>query len=638
MAYKDNNHDFDYISSAAEEPEGVYALNRDLNLAHRIMEETGANLFLTGKAGTGKTTFLRRLRKESPKRMIVLAPTGVAAINAEGSTIHSFFQLPFSPFIPGKGFLDTDTRRFRFRKEKRRIIASLDLLVIDEISMVRPDTLDAIDSVLRRYRNPALPFGGVQLLLIGDLRQLAPVLRDEERQILAPYYPSEYFFESHALKESGFVTIELSTVYRQTDHEFISILNAVRDGKVDHSVLDRLNTRFDPDFHPNPDERYIRLTSHNRMADSINQSRLAEIPEEGMTYIAEIKDNFPESSYPAEYNLYLKPGAQVMFVKNDSGTDRQYYNGMLGEVTGLTEDSVIVRPVDGRPAITVGKVTWENTRYEIDEQKREIVQVVDGTFSQLPLRLAWAITIHKSQGLTFDRAIIDAGYSFAPGQTYVALSRCRSLEGLVLGQRIPPSAVITDYKVNSFISESERNRPNERTIDAMRAEYNRTTLADLFDFRAARILFDDYHRAVTEYIIPDYPAHYEPFREASEIMAKDLEQVGLKFIALYASAPIAPEHFEAHPEVLEKVKNGCAYFSKRIKRVIDVTKSVTEKLTNKAHVQRMENAYHSALFALLVKYRVLRHLALVDFSPAEYIAAKAKAVLDASAAKNSFGK
>ncbi|MDE5808581.1 MAG: AAA family ATPase, partial [Muribaculaceae bacterium] len=513
MQHSGYNPDYNYIApELSEEPESAYELNRDLNLAHRIVEETGANLFLTGKAGTGKTTFLRRLRQTSPKRMIVLAPTGVAAINAEGSTIHSFFQLPFSPFIPGRGFVEKDTRRFSFSKEKRRIMASLDLLVIDEISMVRPDTLDAIDSVMRRYRNPALPFGGVQLLLIGDLRQLAPVLKDDERRLLAPFYPSEYFFESLSLKKSGFVTIELTTVYRQTDRDFINILNAIRDGHASPEILAKLNARYIPDFNPPDSERFIRLTSHNRMADSINRSRLQEIPEAGEIYTASVSGNFPETSYPADFRLHLKVGAQVMFIKNDSGADRQYYNGMLGTVTGLTEDSVIVAPADGKPPVTVGFVEWENTKYIINDETKEILPVADGTFSQLPLRLAWAITIHKSQGLTFNRAIIDAGYSFAPGQTYVALSRCRSLDGLVLGQRIPPSAVITDNNVNSFIADSALSRPDEQAIESMRAEYTRLSLSDLFDFRQAKLAFDDFHRAVAEYVVPLYPEYYESFK------------------------------------------------------------------------------------------------------------------------------
>ena len=634
MATTNYNPEFDYLDpTLSEEPEAAYEINRDLNLAHRIIEETAANLFLTGKAGTGKTTFLRRLRNSSPKRMIVLAPTGVAAINAEGATIHSFFQLPFSPFIPGKGFLEKDGRRYSFSKDKRRIIASLDQLVIDEISMVRPDTLDAIDSVLRRYRNPALPFGGVQLLLIGDLRQLAPVLRDNEREMLSPYYASEYFFESMALRQSGFVTIELSTVYRQSDRNFIDILNAVRDGNVTPQILDKLNSRYIPNFVPQDSQGFIRLTTHNRMADDINYRRLAALPSEEMQYSAVVNGNFPEFSYPADSLLRLKVGAQVMFVKNDSGSDRRYYNGMLGEVTGMTEDKVIVRPADGSAPITVCYAEWENTKYVINEESKEIELVREGTFSQLPLRLAWAITIHKSQGLTFDRAIIDAGYSFAPGQTYVALSRCRSLEGLVLGQRIPPSAVITDYTVNSFIEASSRTRPDADTIDNMRAEYTRHSLAELFDFRSIRVAFEDYHRALKEYVFPLFPEHYPAFQEVSEIMAREIDQVGAKFIVLYASVPILPDALDSHPEFLEKVMNGCRYFLSHLKRVMEVTDGVNVKLDNTAYVNRLTNAYEAVSFQLKVKYYALSRMAEIPFSPGEYLNAKAEGVLKATDGK-----
>lgn len=635
MTYNDRDKHYNYIESdQVEEPESVYSLNRDLNLAHKIMEETSVNLFLTGKAGTGKTTFLKRLRQTSPKRMIVLAPTGVAAINAEGVTIHSFFQLPFAPFIPGKGFIGDNSRKFSFSKEKRRIIAALDLLIIDEISMVRPDTLDAIDSVLRRFRNPVLPFGGVQLLLIGDLRQLAPVLKENERELLAPYYPSEYFFDSIALKQSGFLTIELSTVYRQTDIEFIEILNAVRDGILSNDIIQKLNSRYIPDFNPSDSDKFIRLTTHNRTADKINYRKLALLPSQSISYQAVIKGNFPESSYPAEQLLQLKPGAQVMFIKNDSGSERLYYNGMIGEITGINEDNVIVRPADGRPPITVGYVEWENTKYVVNDQSKEITQITEGTFSQLPLRLAWAITIHKSQGLTFDRAIIDAGNSFAPGQTYVALSRCRSLEGLVLAHPIPISAVITDNKVNNFIDSAAKNKPDESTIDRLRAEYTRHTLAELFDFRSLRIAFDDFHKAINEYVVPRYPEFYEPFKESANIVSEKIDVVGAKFKVLYASSPILPEDLEKYPDFLEKIRNGCDYFLSLLRQVMDVIDNVNVKIDNASYVKRLTNSYENVSFIIKTKYHLLRAIAFLSFSPSVYIDAKAKAVINATQQKD----
>ena len=443
--------DDDFGFDIASEPEAAMQINRELDLARRIVEETGANLFLTGKAGTGKTTFLKRLRDASRKRMVVLAPTGVAAINAGGMTLHSFFQLPFSPFVPGRGFLGEEKRFYRMSKEKRRLISSLDLIVIDEISMVRPDTLDGVDRLLRRMRGIDRPFGGIQLLLIGDLRQLAPVVRPDEWEMLRGFYSSPYFFESHSLREAGFLTVELKTIYRQQDPEFISLLNAVRDGNAGREVLCSLNRMCRP-ADQEEEIRTIRLTTHNRIADDTNARHLAILPGDAKVFEARIKGKFPESSYPADKYLTLKIGARVMFIKNDTGADRRYYNGLIGTVTGMTEDTVYVVPDDDEyDAIEATFSEWENTSYRVDEETKEIRQYTDGVFAQIPLRLAWAITIHKSQGLTFDKAVIDAGQSFAPGQLYVALSRCRSLAGMRLETPLSPNAVIIDRDINSFI-------------------------------------------------------------------------------------------------------------------------------------------------------------------------------------------
>lgn len=629
--------DFSYVDFAADE-EGAYQLNSELNMARRLVEETGVNLFLTGKAGTGKTTFLRHLRTTSSKRMVVLAPTGVAAINAQGSTIHSFFQLPFSPYIPGKGFVETERRHYNFSREKRRIISSLDLLVIDEISMVRPDTLDAIDSVLRRFRNPDKPFGGVQLLLIGDLRQLAPVVNPAEWKFLSDYYKSEYFFESRALAESGMVTIELTNVYRQNDPGFIEILNAVREGLVTPDIIARINQRYIPNFTPSDKEGYIRLTTHNRMADEINLHRLNSLNTTSATYSAQISGSFPESSFPTDAMLTLKIGAQVMFIKNDTGSDRQYYNGMLGHIIELTEDSVTVLPSDGGEKIVVSRVEWDNSKYIIDEKTKEIRQEVEGTFTQFPLRLAWAITIHKSQGLTFDRAVIDAGASFAPGQTYVALSRCRTLDGLVLGQMIPLTSVKIDQKVDSFIHNCAANRPDGTDIDRYRNEYTRYLLAELFDFRSIKIAFDDFHRAVTEYIIPLYPEYFELFKTGAERMSQKIYAVGTKFIRFYASTPVNPDDVEKNNAFIEKIRGGCRYFIPELKEILHLISGMHVSLDNAQYVKRLENAYDTLKFQLDAKIGTLNRLANTDFSPKTYIAAKAEAVLDAGAVHTSPGR
>ena len=413
--------------------------NQDLQLAFDFVKYTNRNIFLTGKAGTGKTTFLHDLKKSSPKRMIVVAPTGVAAINAGGVTIHSFFQLPFHPYIPsfylpennpGKQPEQKDFTGYKMSREKINIIKSLDLLIIDEISMVRADTLDAVDYALRRYKIHYLPFGGVQLLMIGDLQQLAPVVKDEDREIINKYYDSSFFFGSRALCSTDYVTIELKHIYRQNDQVFINLLNKVRDNHVDSDVLSELNKRYIPDFDPDSDGGYITLTTHNYQAQMLNDSKLEKLPGRPHSFKATIKDEFPEFSYPTASELILKEGAQVMFVKNDISRDKLFFNGKIGKVETFEDDIIVVKCPDDDFPIRVEMAEWQNMKYTLDEETKEIQETVIGTFTQYPLKLAWAITIHKSQGLTFDRAVIDACAAFAHGQVYVALSRCRTLNGL----------------------------------------------------------------------------------------------------------------------------------------------------------------------------------------------------------------
>ena len=316
--------------------------NPELQLAWQFIENTGTHLFLTGKAGTGKTTFLRRLKEHTPKRMVILAPTGIAAINAGGVTIHSFFQLSFAPFVPETTFNSSQTH-YRYSKEKRNIIRSMDLLVIDEISMVRADLLDAVDATLRRYRDREKPFGGVQLLMIGDLQQLAPVVKDNEWELLRKHYETPYFFASHALKETAYMTIELKKVYRQSDTFFLSLLNKIRENKADDEVLNELNRRYQPGFQPQKEEGYIRLTTHNNQAQRVNDCELASLPGKAYHFSAEIEGDFPEYSYPADKLLTIKEGAQIMFLKNDPSSEKRYYNGMIGEVVAVNETGIVVR-------------------------------------------------------------------------------------------------------------------------------------------------------------------------------------------------------------------------------------------------------------------------------------------------------
>ncbi|MDR1951473.1 MAG: AAA family ATPase, partial [Bacteroidales bacterium] len=421
--------------------------NPELQLANDFVSFTSKNIFLTGRAGTGKTTFLHQLKTHSPKRMIVVAPTGVAAINAGGVTIHSFFQLPLSPFLPTHPPEDFNKM---FRKEKISIIKSLDLLVIDEISMVRADVLDAVDAVLRRFRRSSKPFGGVQLLMIGDLQQLPPVVKDEEWNILKTVYQTPYFFGSQALNKTDYVTIELKQIFRQSDEEFIEILNRVRNNQLDSESLQMLNLRYIPNFQENSDERIIQLTTHRYQAQEINQQKLDAITEQEYSFEALVYDDFPEWSYPVEKDLKLKLGAQVMFAKTVAEHSKQFYNGKIGEIINICENRIVVKCPGDDFEITVPRVEWKTIRYEIDDETKAIREHVIGTFVQYPLRLAWAMTIHKSQGLTFDKVAIDARAAFAHGQVYVALSRCKTLEGLVLTSKIDANCLHNDQQIRQY--------------------------------------------------------------------------------------------------------------------------------------------------------------------------------------------
>ncbi len=477
--------------------------NEQLELAYNFVQFTDKNIFLTGKAGTGKTTFLHNLKKSSLKRMAIVAPTGVAAINAGGVTIHSFFQLPFGPYLAnGLGLATTEAsaqRNRKFNKEKINLIQSLDLLVIDEISMVRADLLDGIDEVLRRYKDHHKPFGGVQLLMIGDLHQLSPVVRDDDWKILRDYYPNLYFFSSRALQKALPVCIELKHIYRQSDTYFIDLLNAVRENRINQEVLANLNQRYIPDFEPGEEEGYITLTTHNNTAQEINDKKLIDLASPKRLFKAKIVNEFPEYSYPTVADLELKVGAQVMFVKNDPSRDKLFYNGKIGKVTKIDDDKVFVKcPGDDWP-IEVGPAEWENLKYELNTESKEVEEKVIGSFIQYPLKLAWAITIHKSQGLTFEKAIIDASASFAHGQVYVALSRCKSFEGMVLRSPIALNSVKTDGTVYAYTKKADQEAPDERRLIESKVSFQQSLLHELFDFKLIKSRFFACKKQVEEH-------------------------------------------------------------------------------------------------------------------------------------------
>ncbi|MDN3607616.1 helix-turn-helix domain-containing protein [Kaistella yonginensis] len=441
-----------------------------------LAEHTNRSIFLTGKAGTGKTTFLNEFVKKTQKKHIVVAPTGIAAINAGGVTIHSMFGLPLRTFIPTTDRIDSNfgnniadlMQHFKYRKDKLKLLREIEIIIIDEVSMLRADVLDMMDFSLRSVRRNQQKFGGVQMLFIGDLYQLPPVVRDEH--FLGQYYKSPFFFESYALKEMPLITIELTTVYRQKDEIFLDILNDIRDGAVGDIDFDTLNDRYIPDFEPT-DEPYVYLTSHNRMADEINQKKLADLKGKAYVYSAEIIGNFSENQYPNEEELQLKVGAQVMFIRNDASSDKRYFNGKLAEVMSLDQKEITVLIDGDEEVFTLKKETWEQKRYGLDAEKN-ITEDVLGSFQQYPIRLAWAVTIHKSQGLTFDRLIIDAGKSFASGQVYVALSRCRTLEGIVLKSKITPNVIFADRRVAQFQDATNANEKVEEILQTEKYDYS----------------------------------------------------------------------------------------------------------------------------------------------------------------------
>ena len=454
-------------------------------LAYHYVQHTNRCIFLTGKAGTGKTTFLRRLKQECPKQIAVVAPTGVAAINAEGVTIHSLFQLPPQLFLPTDEARRQLFSEMQMRANKQRVLCNLELLVIDEVSMVRADLLDTIDAVLRHYKHrPTIPFGGVQLLVIGDLFQLSPVVREEEWRLLQPFYDGPYFFQARVFRELQPVYIEFEHVYRQTNLEFLSILNEVRNNALTPQSFAVLNSRVRSlgvkEFRSL--EGAITLSTHNSKVDAINQREMDALKGREYTYNATITDTFPESMYPIDEQLVLKVGARVMFIKNDSSSEKLYYNGKLGVVTSLSKQAIHVLCDDGTE-VNVHNEVWENIRYNADSGSDRVQTEIIGTFTHYPLRLAWAITIHKAQGLTFDQLIIDAEDAFAAGQVYVALSRCRSLEGLTLLTPIPTRALTNAREVLQFTANQDSLQTIEQNLQPAQKEYLTSLLCALFDFK-----------------------------------------------------------------------------------------------------------------------------------------------------------
>lgn len=539
--------------------------NRQLDLAFNFVQFTGQNIFLTGKAGTGKTTFLKSLKERSPKRMIVVAPTGVAAINAGGVTIHSFFQLSFGPQI---GLGNASSHQNRYSKEKINIIRSLDLLVIDEISMVRADMLDAIDRVLRRFRNRNKAFGGVQMLMIGDLQQLSPVVKSNEWNILKQEYDTVYFFSSKTLRQTSYVSIELNHVFRQQDDRFISILNKVRDNKLDKTALEALNKRHIPNFNPRDDEGYITLCTHNNQAHRINDSKLKQLPLKTHQFRAIVEGKFPEYSYPTDFDLKLKVGAQVMFVKNDPDPQKLFYNGKIGKISKIEGETIYVICPDEDEEIAVNALQWDNIKYSIDAKTSEIKEEVEGSFNQYPLKLAWAITIHKSQGLTFEHAIIDAEASFAHGQVYVALSRCKTLEGMVLNTPISNRSIINDVTVDGFIQQVEENQPDEKQLLNAKLAYQKEILRDLFSFDRTKMLLNYMIKLMRENSASVPELLHNHFIQMRTVFQNELMDVAIKFqIQIEQHLNTQPD-IEQNTELQQRISKASNYFHEKVITVL----------------------------------------------------------------------
>lgn len=604
--------------------------NPELQRAWQIIENTGMHLFLTGKAGTGKTTFLRQLKEQSPKRMVVVAPTGIAAINAGGVTIHSFFQLPFAPFVPDTTF-NASQSRFRFGKEKINIIRSMDLLVIDEISMVRADLLDAIDAVLRRYRDRYTPFGGVQLLMIGDLQQLAPVVKEDEWNLLSHYYETSYFFGSKALQETAYATIELKQVYRQNDPYFLSLLNRVRENKVDTPTLNALNQRYIPHFQPPKEDGYIRLTTHNYQAQQINDRELSLLPSPTFSFKADITGNFPEYSYPTDQVLTLKKGAQVMFVKNDPSAEKLYYNGMIGEIHSIGPDGFIVRTKGSDRNIIALPEEWTNSKYVLNEETKEITEEIEGVFKQYPIKTAWAITIHKSQGLTFEHAIIDAHSSFAHGQAYVALSRCKTLEGMVLSSPLSVNAIISDAAVDTYNHEYvEKHVPREDFIHAMQQLYFLSLVSELFDFSLIARAFNEQLRLIDEHFYRLYPLLLEEYKQLLEVFTREVTKVAYRFHNQYKRLVELSPDYDANEELQTRIKKGAVYFEQALLPFLALVEKTNLPTDNRELRKKANAAIDEFQNALTRKTALLHYVGENGFHVKEFLRKKAYIMLNDS--------
>ena len=587
--------------------------NEVFHMAVELVNQGNRNIFLTGKAGTGKTTFLKHIRENCPRQMAVVAPTGVAAINAGGVTIHSFFQLPFGPYIPdGNEHFSEDQAvsrsgllsRMKVTSQKRDIFRQLELLIIDEVSMVRCDTLDAIDAVLRHFRKkPHEPFGGVQVLFIGDLYQLPPVIKDNEWRILSEQYDGPFFFDCHVMRNNLPLFIEFNKIYRQSEEKFINLLNQIRDNNLDDEGRMLLESRFDPQFARDKEEGYILLTTHNEIARSINAAELDKLSGESKNYKAKITGDFFESAYPAEELLQLKVGAQVMFIKNDSDRAKRYFNGKIGIVTKMNDDSITVTCREDGREIEVKPEEWLNIRYTVDKSSQKLEEETLGAFLQFPLRLAWAITIHKSQGLTFEKAIIDAGQSFAPGQVYVALSRCTSLDGLVLLSRIRENSLWTDSRIGRFSQLAISQSQLEVELATARFNAQRQLAISSFDVSEINHSFEE----IRNYLVQngdDFNSEALKWLSVLTLKLDDLRSTSSKFhswIRSQLGTDVLPSENE---ELKERSIRAATYYIEQLDEILSLLKDPPIETDSTLHAKNF-NELMADLFTVTVHMRYM---------------------------------
>ncbi|PWT72032.1 MAG: helicase [Bacteroidetes bacterium] len=590
--------------------------NTGFQQALRFVTQTGQHIFLTGRAGTGKTTFLKKIRDGARKNIAVVAPTGVAAINAGGVTMHSFFQLPFRPFIPVRinSWQDQAAavdeyaliKNIRFSQEKRELLRELDLLVIDEVSMLRADMLDAIDRVLRYFRfQPNLPFGGLQVLYIGDLFQLPPVVVRNEWEILSPYYKSPFFFDAHVIQQAPPVYIELKKIYRQSDIDFIHILNNIRNNQATQEDLESLHHHYSPGFKPAEGENFITLTTHNSRADLMNQQELDKLPGPIYVFDGKIEGDFEERALPAEKILSLKPGAQIMFIKNDKGEDRRYFNGKIGRINRIQADNIFISFENENDELLLEKENWKNIRYNFNKEKGRIEEETLGEFTQYPIRLAWAITIHKSQGLTFEKAIIDAGASFAPGQVYVALSRLTSIKGLVLYSRIRPDCIQTDPRILDFAkTELGEEKLHTQFLEHQKAFIIRF-ISQLFNWdklvKVCQEHLEDYdHRMI--------PEKFQAIKWAEKLMEEINHQksVSIRFKSELDFLLTVAE-LDGYANLQKRITAACDYYVKQLDQVVEMVKQHKEDMRLKQRVKKYLKELNELILSLQRKKQQVMH-------------------------------